>query len=150
MAGRLLKYQWSIVGFCEGFINMMWEQHYKETDKKHVFNAPRIEMVSRCNKVKDLLIKEGGKLSVKDVRQIKERIDKMKDTSLDKDEFNPMLAISFCIELLIEQLAKVHGEKGDLFANVLNQMIDFEKMFDKDQKYDCSDGFDMAEIFRQA
>jgi hypothetical protein len=145
MASKIIKKQYSILGFVEGMFDMMHEQGTSNTSCfEELYNDLKIEI----EKAYSLLQKESY-LSIKDIHKIRDKIEQLKKRNMPDGKFTAMLGISFCIDLLVEQLQFTKGEKRSVFVQVLNSVENFEVYFNPDRSYDDPQGYNMAEDFRK-
>ncbi len=84
----------------------------------------------------------------RDIDEIKGQIDALKIDHIPAGEFTPMLAVSFCIDLIVEQIALTRGTKKKAFEGLLTRIREFERYFDRNKTYDSSEGIEMAEAYR--
>jgi hypothetical protein len=149
MAGKNLRRQYAIIGLCQGFVEMIWQQRYANQENNKTFAGARDRLIKQCDQISYILHAEGPLLS-KDLLKIKARIDSLKDEHMVDGEFRPMLAISFCIDLIIEQLKYTRGAKNKEFQGLLARIREFERYFDRHKTYDSPEGMEMADAFRSA
>jgi hypothetical protein len=143
IAKRLLK-QYAVLGFTEGFIDMMGDQ--AEQDEK--FIELWKEMKKSCGHAFDFLKKEAmiGKKGIKEVRR---QMDVLKENHMPDGKFTGIFGMSFCVDLLVEQNHYTKGKKKALFNKVIDSTQKFIDYFDPDQTYEEADGLKMAEGYRR-
>ena len=147
MAGRILKKQYAVLGFTQGLVDMMWEQRYAHQPNNKTFAAARQRLIEHGDRMNSLFRKEGS-LKQRDIDEIKGQIDALKIDHIPAGEFTPMLAVSFCIDLIVEQIALTRGTKKKAFEGLLTRIREFERYFDRNKTYDSPEGLEMAEAYR--
>lgn len=134
------------LALCEGFIEMVWEQEYRDKPKNKTFAVMRgklkrdiakafetLNRLSRCAYTKKvcLLVDEGAQ--------------RMKADMFPTGNFNILVALGICIELVLFQVDVAGPEKARAYDQVyfrLQEIIryfDHQKNFDDPQLYDVGD-----------
>ena len=148
MAGKILRKQYAVLGLTQGMVEMMWAQRYRDQKNNKTFSGARERLSAHCDWMHTVFSKEGG-LRRRDIDAIKKRIDALSRAWLPGGEFSPMLAISFCIDLVVEQIVLTKGNKKRAFEGLLTRIKEFERYFDRAKSYDDPAGMEMADAFRQ-
>ena len=149
MASQSVKLQYVTIGFAEGYTDIMWDQRYREQPNNKTFKSMRQRLSSQCDRIREVLSKE-GKLSPKDLKRIGGAIDDLKIDFMDDGKFEPMMAVAFVIDMIVYQLAKMRNlKKKELYETLLVRIREFERYFDRNREYDDPTGMIAAERFRE-
>lgn len=149
MAGKTLRKQFAIVAFSEALIDMVWDQGYKDRPHVKTFKDIHARLILQCRKINDLLSSEGY-LTDRDREKIKTQINQLHEKHLPASgEFEIMDAVSFCIALVVDQMARTKGKKRQAFMLLLERWRELDRYFDFYQEYQEAGGLIAAESFQQ-
>jgi hypothetical protein len=149
MAGKTLRLQFAIVAFSEGLIDMVWTQGFKGRPHVKTFKDIRARLVLQCRKTNDLLLTEGT-ITKRDRENVKQLIETFRQNNIPASgRFDVMDAVSFCIALVVDQLARTKGKKRQAFELLLERWRELDRYFDFYQEYEEAGGLLAAENFQR-
>lgn len=119
----------------------------KQDDPDDSFLELWKSLKSAANQLAETLSKE-SRIGKKDIKKVREQIDALKEKHMPDGKFEAMLAVSFCADLIVEQIHYAKGRKKAGFQKLLDSLQKFDLYFDPDKTYEDADGFDMAEDYR--
>lgn len=141
---KLIIKQFSILGFTEGLVDMIGNQG--NHDEKFIELWKKVKQTS-CILGNEL--RREATLNKKDIKTIRDQITELSEKHMDDGKFTAMFACSFCIDLLVEQIALTHTRKKNAFISLFKAMEEIDKYFDPEKEYDDDSGFNMAEDYRK-
>lgn len=150
MASLAVRKQYMTAVWAEAFVNMMWEQNYQSKSRNTTFAGMRHRLLKQCDETMAVLKKEpAGELSLHESKNLMAVVDRLKEVAFNNG-FDPMMAISFIIDQIVEQLAHIKpGPKRMAFDGLLTRIREFERYFDRDKSYDDPEGLEASEKFRE-
>lgn len=151
MASVAVRRQVMMTVWAEAFISMLWDQRYRKQERNTVFAGMRLRLLQQCDYIRALLAMEpGGKLNLKESTKAARAVQELKRHAFRDGLFEPMMALSFIIDQVVEQLTFVRGNaaKKRAFDGLLYRIKEFERYFDRTKTYDDPAGMEAAETFR--
>lgn len=154
MASKAVRRQMVVIGFVEGFVNMMWDQLYSTLDDasedKIEFIKIKNKIIPACTKGFALLASESNNilLNEKEYKKILGQIDQMRIKEF-QNNFKPMHAISYVIDIINTQfsLIKINSPKYRMFENIWEYVRELEMFFDSESEYEGTVGLETSEAF---
>lgn len=146
MASKTLRKQFAAVAFLEGFVGMIWDQHYSKQPNNKTFSAIRERVIRDCAATMRELVKEGT-VSDREFAKIKTAVEQLADKSFHAGQFEPMHAVSFCLGIISDQIYYTRNGKQELFKKLFLRCRELERYFDNGRKYQSAEGFDAAVMF---
>lgn len=152
MPSKAVKIQHLTIALCEGFVDMMWQQHYEHKEKNKTFAHARERINSKVKEIRKYIVNEQGQIYGGDVKQIKEVIDTIKTKYLmDGICFTPMMGIAIMTDMVVYQTITTKGEKNKLFNQLLTRINYLTRHYDPRYKYngDDTNALDATEEMRK-
>ena len=140
MPSKGVKVQHLTIALCEGLVNMLWEQRYKDQEKNKTFSHARERVISKVKEIREYIVKEQGRINTNDVEQIKKVIDEIKDNYLlDGYGFTPIMGVAIMTDMVLYQITITKGEKNKLFNELLTRINYLTRYYDPKNEYSGDD-----------
>ena len=149
MASRAAKNQLLTVALVEGFVDMLWDQKYRDMPRNKTFAELRQKIKDSCSAAFKA-IEAVTRIEDDDIFVLKGKIEEFKNTTF-VDGFMPMDCIGLLIDLVCEQLVfcAPGSEKHDAFNSIWRVLIKLDHHFDRNRKYESDIGMQAGEAFRK-
>lgn len=133
------------LALCEGFIEMVWEQAYRDKPNNKTFADMRSKLkrdiakakrLSRCAYTKKvcLLVDQGAA--------------RMKADMFPSGSFHILVALGICIELVLFQVDVAGPEKARAYDQVYFRLQEFIRYFDRQKNVDDPRLYDVGDRIR--
>jgi hypothetical protein len=150
MASVAVRKQVMMTVWAEAFVDMLWAQRFEGRKHNAVFMGMRERLIRQCELIANILTREpNGRLNEREREKLSKAVGDLKCQSF-KGGFTPMMALSFIIDQIIEQLTHVgrNKVKKKAFEGLLFRIKEFERYFDRTKTYEDPAGMEAAEAFR--
>lgn len=150
MASLATRKQVMAASMCEGFVEMIWNQIYRDNPHNKTFAGIRRRMRRDTQSAYKAIFASGQKLSFDEWTDLKQKTLRF-DVPDFKDGFAPMDAVGFMIDIVTEQLAfcRPGTSKHAAFDRLLSRVRELERYFDPKKKYDNPVGLAAGEVLRK-
>ena len=150
MASLATLKQVMAVAMCEGLVEMMWDQRYRDQYNNKVFSGMRDRLMRDAQAAYKVIYACGQKLSFDEWSNLKESGDKFKNSAFPHG-FMPMDAVGMMVDLITEQLSycRLGTPKNAAFDRLLTRVREFERYFDRKKTYDDPVGMVAGDALRQ-
>ena len=151
MASLAIRKQVMAVAMCEGFVDMMWSQRYSRQENNRTFAGIRERVQRDAAAAYDAIGKCGQRLSFEEWEDLKQnKVQKFKAVAF-REGFAAMDAVTFMVDLIIEQLAfcRQGTLKHAAFDRLLSRVRELERYFDRKRAYDDPSGMFAGDALRE-
>lgn len=150
MASLATLKQVMAVAMCEGLVEMMWAQRYRDQYNNKTFAGMRERMRRDTQAAYKAIYASGQKLSFDEWEQLKDKAGRFKNSAFPNG-FMPMDAVGMMVDLITEQLSfcRPGTLKNAAFDRLLNRVREFERYFDRKKAYDDPAGMAAGDALRR-